>query len=276
MKIWNLLLVFTLSITVNIYAQTETLHDFTATTILGDPFDFATLAGKRVLVVNTATFCAFTPQYDELQDLYAQYGANSFEIIGFPANDFANQEPDDDSTINDFCTGVYGVTFQMMSKIAVTGSQMPEIYKWLTQLSRNGVMDADVTWNFQKYMIDESGNLIDTVSPAVSPLTSKITNWLDQPVVVSIEHISRTLVDFDVYPNPSPGIINIEGQVPNPSNVEISLYNLNGELIDQIFSGSLVGNYQLAYNTSQLDKALYFVRIEGPDFTQVLKLVVTD
>ncbi|MBL4657777.1 MAG: T9SS type A sorting domain-containing protein [Flavobacteriales bacterium] len=276
MKIWTLLLASSLTFSLNTLAQTETLHDFTATTILGESYDFSTLAGKRVLIVNTATLCAFTPQYDDLQQLYSQYDTTTFEIIGFPANDFMNQEPDDDSTINGFCTGVYGVTFQMMSKIAVTGSKMPEIYKWLTQQSRNGVMDANVTWNFQKFMIDEFGRLIDTVSPGVSPLTAKITNWLDQPVMTGIESDNQKVVDLSLFPNPASGIVNLELEFKNPSAVEISLFSLTGELLENLYNGQITNEFQFTYNTENLDKGIYFIRIEAEGYSKVQKLVVAE
>ncbi|MEP6647738.1 MAG: glutathione peroxidase, partial [Saprospiraceae bacterium] len=136
--------------------------------------------GKKILVVNVASECGNTPQYETLQKLYAQYGDDNFTIIGFPANDFGQQEPGSNDIIREFCTSTYHVTFPMMSKISVIGDEMDPIYKWLTSKSENGVMDAPVTWNFQKFMIDEKGKLVGMVAPKVSPDCAKIVSWISE------------------------------------------------------------------------------------------------
>ena len=159
-------------------AQNKTFFDFKTITLSGEPFDLAQLKGKKVLVVNTASKCGHTPQYKDLEELYKQYGGDKFVIIGFPSNDFLKQEPGTNAEISEFCTKNYGVTFPMMSKISVKGKKIDPIYKWLTTKKENGVKDAKVTWNFQKFMIDENGNLIDVVSPGESPKCDKIINWI--------------------------------------------------------------------------------------------------
>ena len=158
--------------------QTTNLYQFTATTIDGEIFNFSTLKGKKVLIVNTASECALTPQYKKLQELYEEYGGDDFEIIGFPCNDFGKQEPADNDVIYDFCTKRYGVTFQMMKKISVKGENQHPIYKWLTSSEENGTLDAKVTWNFQKFMIDENGKVVDYVAPIKSVKNKRIMNWL--------------------------------------------------------------------------------------------------
>lgn len=155
-----------------------TLHDFKVVDIDGNEFDLSTLKGKKVLVVNVASRCGLTPQYEELQKLYNLYSSEGFVIIGFPANNFNGQEPGTNSEIKEFCTANYGVTFPMMDKISVKGDDIAPIYKWLTQKSENGVLDQEVTWNFQKYMINEEGLLVDVVMPKESPLSDKIVNWI--------------------------------------------------------------------------------------------------
>lgn len=162
----------------NMSAQNKTFHSFSATTIDGKTLDLSTLKGKKVLVVNTASKCGLTPQYKELEELYKLYGGDKFTIIGFPANNFLSQEPGSDEEIKQFCEVNYGVTFQMMSKISVKGDDIHPIYKWLTTKEENGVMDSEVTWNFQKYMIDEDGHLVDFVEPKKSPNSEKIINWI--------------------------------------------------------------------------------------------------
>lgn len=156
----------------------KSFHNFQVDDIYGDPFDLADLKGKKVLVVNTASKCGLTPQYEELQALYEKYGGDNFTIIGFPANNFANQEPGTNEEIVEFCTANYGVSFPMMSKISVRGDDMHPLYQWLTQKSMNGKLDAEVTWNFQKFMVDENGSLVDFAPPRENPGSEKIVNWI--------------------------------------------------------------------------------------------------
>jgi len=162
------------------YSQhSETIHDFTVTTLEGEEFDMATLEGKKVLIVNTASKCGLTPQYKGLQELFEKYGGNDFTIIGFPANNFLKQEPGSNSDIRAFCTSNYGITFPMMSKISVKGKDIHPLYRWLTSKDLNGVEDSSVSWNFQKYLVDENGRLVKSVSPRKKPLSLEIVSWIE-------------------------------------------------------------------------------------------------
>ena len=175
----GLIMSFMLMIGVTSFGQTpKTLYDFKATTIDGKEFDFSTLKGKKVLIVNTASKCGFTPQYADLQSLNETFGGDKFVIIGFPENNFLNQEPGTNEQIQSFCKTNYGVSFQMMAKVSVKGSDMHPIYRWLTQKSENGVLDAKVSWNFQKFMIDENGKVVASVSPKEKPNCDTIVNWI--------------------------------------------------------------------------------------------------
>jgi glutathione peroxidase len=156
----------------------KTLYDFKAKTIDGKTFDFHSLKGKKVLIVNTASKCGYTPQYKELEELFKTYGGEKFTIIGFPANNFGAQEPGSNTEINEFCTKNYGVTFQMMEKISVKGDDMDPLYKWLTSKTENGKLDAPVKWNFQKFMVDEKGNVVDVAMSNELPNCEKIVNWI--------------------------------------------------------------------------------------------------
>lgn len=156
----------------------KSLYDFKTKSLDGKDFELSSLKGKKVLIVNTASKCGLTPQYKELEELYKNYGGDKFVIIGFPANNFASQEPGTNSEIKEFCTLNYGVTFPMMSKISVKGDDMDPIYQWLTQKKQNGFKDSEVQWNFQKYLIDEKGQLVDVVEPKASPKSDKITDWI--------------------------------------------------------------------------------------------------
>lgn len=169
----------TLLLTISLAAEDrKNFHNFTVNTITGQPYHLAQLKGKKVLVVNTASKCGLTPQYAQLQELYEEYGSDNFTIIGFPANNFMNQEPGTNEEIAEFCEVNYGVTFQMMEKISVKGDDIHPLYQWLTQEAENGVMDASVSWNFQKFLIDEKGQLVDMASPREKPMSDKIINWI--------------------------------------------------------------------------------------------------
>jgi len=162
---------------------TQTFHDFTVKDIDGKEFDLASLKGKKVLVVNVASKCGLTPQYEDLQALYDKYKDRNFTVIGFPANNFAGQEPGTNAQIKEFCTLNYGVTFPMMDKISVKGKDQAPVYNWLTHKSENGKIDQEVTWNFQKFMIDEEGNLVDVVQPKESPMSEKIIKWITGEII---------------------------------------------------------------------------------------------
>jgi len=153
-------------------------YSFTVTTIDGRDLVLSELRGKKVLVVNTASKCGLTPQFEQLEALYRQYGDKGFVVIGFPANNFLNQEPRSNGEIIEFCKKNYGVTFPMMAKISVKGKDMHPLYQWLTSKEKNGKMDSEVQWNFQKYLIDENGNLLDVVPPRVRPDDEKIVKWI--------------------------------------------------------------------------------------------------
>jgi glutathione peroxidase len=158
-------------------AQT-TFYDFTVKDINGKDYPLSQLKGKKVLVVNTASKCGHTPQYEGLQELYEKYGADDFMIIGFPANNFLKQEQGSNEEIASFCSINYGVTFPMMSKISVKGDDQHSLYKWLTSESDNGLEDSKVSWNFQKYMIDEDGQLVGHFSPKTKPANEELVSWI--------------------------------------------------------------------------------------------------
>jgi glutathione peroxidase len=156
----------------------ESIHQFKVTDLSGNEFDFASLKGKKVLVVNTASECGLTPQYEQLQKLYSEYKDKNFLIIGFPANNFGSQEPGTNKEIATFCQKNYGVTFPMMQKISVKGKEIHPVYQFLTQKAKNGVQDSEVEWNFQKYLLDENGELVKVISPRTLPTDPEIVNWI--------------------------------------------------------------------------------------------------
>lgn len=155
------------------------IYQFKVKDITGGEFNLADLKGKKVLIVNTASKCGLTPQFEELEALYQKYKDQNFVIIGFPTNDFMSQDPGTNEEIAEFCKLNYGVTFPMMSKIEVKGDAMEPLYQYLTQKQQNGLGDFEVEWNFQKFLINEEGKLAKVISPKVSPNDSEITNWIE-------------------------------------------------------------------------------------------------
>ncbi|MFY8214815.1 MAG: glutathione peroxidase [Flavobacterium sp.] len=156
----------------------SSIYGFTVEDIQGKSFNFAQLKGKKIMIVNTASECGYTPQYKELQELYTAYKNQNFVIIGFPANDFFSQEPGNNTAIAAFCKKNYGVSFPMMAKITVKGKKMHPLYQYLTQKKYNGVKDSSVKWNFQKYLIGETGVLEKVIPSAVSPTAPEIISWI--------------------------------------------------------------------------------------------------
>ena len=172
-------LLFCLPLFVLAYGQNITFHDFKVKDIQGNEFDLASLKGKKVLVVNVASKCGLTPQYKVLQAMQERYGDDKFTVIAFPANNFGQQEPGTNKEIEAFCTHTYNVTFPVMEKISVKGNDMAPVYQWLTQKSQNELKDSEVTWNFQKYLIDEEGCLVDFTSPRTQPDDPRIIEWIE-------------------------------------------------------------------------------------------------
>ncbi len=164
----------------NIFSTNDTsksIHQFKVASLDGDTIDFSTFKGKKILVVNTASECGYTPQYKDLQALYEKY-KNKLVIVGFPANNFGGQEPGSNSEIKSFCQKNYGVDFLMAAKISVKGDDTAPIYQWLTHKDQNGILDAEIKWNFNKFLLDENGHMIQYFPSKVNPMSEEITNKL--------------------------------------------------------------------------------------------------
>lgn len=157
----------------------SSIHQFKAINIDGQTIDFKDFKGKKLLIVNTASKCGFTSQLKDLEELYRKYEQKNLMIIGFPCNQFGEQDPGSNVEIKEFCSKNYGVTFLMMEKIDVKGPNINPIYKWLTSKDLNGVMNSEVKWNFQKYLIDENGFLVDYLPSYKKPTSKKIIRWLE-------------------------------------------------------------------------------------------------
>ena len=155
----------------------ESIHQFKIKSIDGGVIDFSKFKGKKILVVNTASECGYTPQYEALQKLADTY-KNKLVVVGFPANNFGGQEPGSNAEINDFCQKNYGVSFVMAEKVSVKGTDIHPLFKWLTSKAENGVMDAEIKWNFTKFLLDEKGNLLAVFPSKVKPMGEEITAYL--------------------------------------------------------------------------------------------------
>ena len=157
--------------------EKKTIYDFKVEGLDGNMISFADFKGKKILIVNTASQCGYTPQYEGLQALYNKY-KDRLVIVGFPANNFGAQEPGSNKDIKEFCKKNYGVSFPMAAKISVKGDDMAPIYKWLCNKSENGVLDATIKWNFNKFLLDEKGNLLYYFESKVTPMSTELTSKL--------------------------------------------------------------------------------------------------
>jgi glutathione peroxidase len=157
----------------------KSFHTLTATDIHGASVSMSAYAGKKVMVVNTASECGYTPQYKQLQELYDQYREKGLVILGFPCNDFGGQEPGSEAQIEQFCQKNYGVTFPLMGKVSIKGDAPSPIYRWLISKAENGAMDTSVKWNFHKFLIDEQGHLVKALGSGVEPFDEEVIGWLN-------------------------------------------------------------------------------------------------
>lgn len=161
-----------------IIMATTSIYDFKLTTLDGKPFSLADYKGKKILIVNTASACGFTPQYADLEALYEKY-KGKLVIVGFPANNFGGQEPGSNSEIQTFCKKNYGVSFPMSEKVSVKGDDIHPLFKYLTdEAGKLGEKDP-IKWNFTKFLIDENGKLLAVFPSKVKPMSEEITKYLN-------------------------------------------------------------------------------------------------
>ncbi len=155
----------------------KTIFDYKVESLEGKEINFADFKGKKILIVNTASECGFTPQYADLEELSKKY-ANNLVVVGFPANNFGGQEPGSNAEIGSFCEKNFGVTFPMAAKVSVKGNDIAPIFQFLTVKDLNGVKNTAILWNFTKFLVDENGNLIDSFISTTKPTSESITKYL--------------------------------------------------------------------------------------------------
>jgi glutathione peroxidase len=269
MKTFITLLLFSV-LCFKLNAQLKTFHNFTASTIIDQKaLNLSDFAGKKVLVVNLASYCGFTCQYAELVTLDSLYGGPNFAIIGFPCNDFGSQEPNNDSTIL-ATSKTFGVKFQMMHKIIVKGTSAIPLYKWLQTKVQNGVADAPVTWNFNKFCIDEAGHWVQHFPEAVTPLDPAIVNWIKSGSVLESKELNNSSEISLV--NPAFQKINIKVKAKIPTAFAIRLFDLQGRQIDQLFSGRIDGEQIVSYGSEKLNSGIYFIRVQNEVLDKTIKI----
>src|ERR1700712_490200 len=156
--------------------DTKSIFQFKVESLDGGSIDFSKYKGKKILVVNTASKCGYTPQYEALEKVYEEY-KDKLVIVGFPANNFGGQEPGTDGEIQEFCKARFGVKFPLASKVSVKGDDTAPIYKWLTSKTENGVLDATIAWNFNKFLLDENGKMIAYFGSKVKPDSDDILKY---------------------------------------------------------------------------------------------------
>lgn len=160
-----------LLLTLTLLTGTPMVYDFTVKSIDGKDVPLSTYKGKALLIVNTASECGFTPQYEGLQKLYEQYKAKGFEVLAFPSNDFGGQEPGSNEEVKKFCTLKYKTTFPLFAKVAVKGEGADPLYKFLQKLPKNG---GDVKWNFSKFVVDSKGEVVAHLDSKAEPLSEPV------------------------------------------------------------------------------------------------------
>ncbi|MBQ2706092.1 MAG: glutathione peroxidase [Agathobacter sp.] len=145
-----------------------TIYDYTVKDAAGNDVSMKEYEGKVLLIVNTATGCGFTPQYEGLQDLYEKYQAQGLEVLDFPCNQFGNQAPGTEEEIEDFCQSRYGITFKMFKKVEVNGEEAEPLFKFLKE-QKGGMMGSKIKWNFTKFLVDRNGNVVERYAPTTTP-----------------------------------------------------------------------------------------------------------
>lgn len=257
------------------FAQTglQTFYDFSDTTIEGTCLSMGQYTGKKVMVVNVASFCVYTPQYTQLDILDSLYGQQyNFTIIGFPCNDFLNQGGTNQQIIGTAQT--YNVKFQLMETVhTVTGDTTP-LYKWLQRADLNGVSNATVDWNFNKFLIDEQGHWSRHYASAVEPLDTGIVNWITGYAATGINEVTGNNLVALRSANPGNTSVDMVINTAAPQHYNIQMFSIDGQLAGTLYNGSAAGAQVISYPVNQLASGTYLIKIEADNGVQTLKYCV--
>ena len=160
--------------------QAQNIYDFKVEALSGGSIDFSDYKGKKIMIVNTASECGYTPQYEGLEKLYERYKNDNFVIVGFPANNFGGQEPGSNAEIASFCQKNYGVTFPMTAKVSIAGDDITPIYQYLIREAKKLNVEEPVKWNFTKFLIDEKGKLVKVFNYKVEPMSEEVISAIEK------------------------------------------------------------------------------------------------
>jgi glutathione peroxidase len=251
------------------------IHTFKALSITGDTINFADYYGKKLMIVNTASFCGYTYQFEALQRVYNRYRDLNFEIIGFPSNDFGSQDPGTDSTILEFCEENYQVTFQMMSKVVIAKPDTSEIYRWLQKKSRNGVQDARVTWNFFKFLIDETGKWVKYYPSTTAPEDSAIIQWIKSPSPIIVTSLQEEEPVRLVSANPATGFLSLINNTPEILNGNLQIVSLEGKVVVRQYLPTFHSGKTETISLSGIPTGMYILNLNTAQFNKSYKLLIT-
>ena len=278
-------LITLVSLTFSISAQTgstlPSLHNFRCVTLNGDTVSLSQYYGKKLMIVNVASYCTYTPQYRPLQQLYDNYNQNNFEILGFPSDDFGSQGGTD-SAISQTCSG-YNVTFLIMQKIACTSADTAPVYKWLQRQDLNGVENSHVSWNFNKYLIDEAGHYVRHFESTTAPDDTAIINWILSPSVVpdtiDSTHTGIITIGTDklvhmTSANPINTSIDIAMNLPSAQMIDVTMYGMDGKLAVHIFNGIASETQRISYPVTNVPSGMYLLKAQTSAGQQVIKCLV--
>ncbi len=251
-----------------------TFHDYSTMTIDGVPIDLSQYHGKKVMVVNVAAHCGYTPQFTQLQEIYDLYQSHGFEIIGFPSDDF-NQQGTDSELIN--TCGSYNITFPLTESVHVKGGSIHPVFQWLTQLSLNTVSNASVSWNFHKFLIDEAGHWVNHYTQSTLPNAQVIVDWILSPSALGVSP-SVSLDDLIEMKSSNPTSTSIDFTVKNSAmkNLNVQLFSTTGELIGSVHNGTAQSNQNINYDVSSLSSGIYFVKIQADGLQKTLRCSVVN
>jgi glutathione peroxidase len=253
-------------------------YNYSWPTIAGDTISMSQYAGKKLMVVNVASFCAYTPQYAPLSQLDSLYAARyNFAIIGFPCDDFGNQGGRD-SVIVATCN-TYHVHFQIMAKVKIIAGDTAPVYKWLQRGDLNGVASEHVTWNFNKFLIDRQGNWVRWFDSNVDPLDTAIVNWIvadSASINTGVQTVNASEDAIHIRSaNPATSDIMLNVKSENAQKVNIDLYTTDGRQVAQIFSGNVSGELEIEYSAAAtLPAGMYLIKASGETFEKTLKCVI--
>ena len=257
-------------------AQLQTFYDFRWPNINGDTIDMSIYAGKKVMVVNCASYCVYTPEYTPLKDLDSIYAARyNFTVIGFPSDDFAHQGGTD-SAIIATCHS-YDVNFPIMGKVSIVSGDTAPLYKWLQRADLNGVSNAHVSWNFNKFLIDRQGHWVRWIDSPVSPMDTSIINWIVEDsasVSTGVPSISADETLRIRSANPANTTLGLEVTTSATQHYDINLYTVDGRLAGNIYRGNISGSQQINYTVASLSAGMYLIRSQTTMGQQTIKCVI--